>query len=290
MSIGAYQTSRLPQSYIDEFLTDLEWKGRRQQTIASYRLLLERFFRDVRVQPERVTSQDVKRWLMQESERGNKTSTISTKVAGLRSFFGWMAKEDYITKNPMLRIDKPRVQRPAPKYLTHDEIEALREAAQGNQLDELIVEVLYSTGLRVSELVKLDWHDIDWETKMVRVRDGKGGKSRVVPISTKAIRFLRKYRKTRRDDKPWVLRSQYDKRMSKATIEWRIKRLGEKAGIQSRVTPHRLRHSLGTHLLQAGVRIDAIQRCLGHSNISTTQIYAITQMADVEQQYRRVMP
>jgi len=290
MSMSSHaHVSALPHAFVDEFLLYQQLRGRRQCTLASYKSFLDRFFRIVHKQPTQLTVQDIRRFLMAENSKGNKQSTIATKIAILRSFFDWLEREEYIDKNPMRRIDTPRVPPASPKYLTHDEMEALREAST-KLLDRLIVEMLYSSGARVSELVALDWDDVDIVNKRATIRDGKGGKSRVVPISIKAARLLKRYRDTRHDDNLWIFQSRHSRRMVRETVERRISALGKKAGIQKRVTPHRLRHSLATHLLEAGMPIDMIQKVLGHASIATTQIYARTQMAGVEQYYRRVFP
>lgn len=284
-------TLPLPQAYVREFLLYQKLRGRRPGTLQAYEEFLERFLQTVRKPVDAISTGDIRQFLMAEEARGNKTTTIATKIACLRSFFGWLEREEYIQKNPMRRIDRPKLPPAAPKFLSHDEIEALREAAAAKSLmDQLIVEMLYSSGLRVSELIALDWDDIDFANKQAIVREGKGGKSRVVPLSTRAVRLLKRYRKTRRDEDLCVFRSREKNRMTKATVEYRVKELGKLASVQQRVTPHRLRHSQATHLLEAGMPIDMIQKILGHASISTTQVYARTQMTGVEQYYRRVFP
>lgn len=146
------------------------------------------------------------------------------------------------------------------------------------------------SGLLDALPVALDWDDVDIVNKQAHVREGKGGKARTVPLSTRAARLLKAYRATRRDNNPWVFYSREGNRMSKATVEYRIRELAKQAGLQKKVTPHCLRHSQATHLLEAGMPIDMIQKILGHASISTTQVYARTQMTGVEQFYRRVFP
>lgn len=290
MSMSSHaQATALPHAYVREFILHQQLRGRRVETLKAYESFLNRFLKIIHKQVAQITVHDVRQFLLAESARGNKQSSLATKIAILRSFFGWLTREEYIDKDPMNRIDRPKLPPSAPKYLTHDEMEALREAAT-ELIDKLIIEMLYSTGVRVTELIKLNWDDIDTNTKQAIIRDGKGGKSRVVPISTKAIRLLKQYRATRQDDNPWIFESRYKRRMVKETIERRVRKLGKKAGIQKTVTPHRLRHSQATHLLDAGMPINMVQKILGHASVSTTQIYARTQMAGVEQYYRRLFP
>ena len=164
----------------------------------------------------------------------------------------------------------------------------LWEACQ-KLFERALVELLYSSGLRVSEAVALDWSDIGWQERTITVRDGKGGSRRVAPMSTRASLLLRRLKEERQDDEPWVFRSQFRRRMSKEAITRWIRNLGERAGINGRLTPHRFRHSLATHLLEAGVPIDVVQAILGHSSVATTQVYARTQRSSIETHYRRVI-
>lgn len=276
--------------WLKEFLQAKKLEGCRPKTLEQYEKLLMRFWWNEGKPWSEITTSDIREFLSGEEERGNKRSSIAAKIAIFRSFFGWLFDEEYIDRNPAKRIVRPNLPPALPKYLTHNELESIREAASEDPIDRLLVEILYSTGLRVSELVALDWEDLRLATKQVSVREGKGGKSRTVLLSTRAARLLAQYRETRADDNPWVLMSREHNRMSKETVERRIRNLGNEAGIEKTVTPHCLRHSLATHLLEAGVPIDQIQHLLGHASVATTQIYARTQLASVEQHYRRVMP
>ena len=275
---------------LDEYLHSQRLRGRSPGTIKAYREFLTRFLRTVGKDPIDITTGDVRRFLMDEESRGNKIATMASKITTLNSFYTWLLREDYIVRNPMGRIDRPTVPEAPPKFLQYDEIEALREAAAGHLFRETVVEVLYSSGARVSELVALDWDDIDWQAKAAVIRSGKGGKERIVPLSTRAIRRLRRLRESRQDSDPWVFRSQFKQRISKATIQWHLRRLQELAGLTTKITPHKLRHSQATHLLDSGMPLEQIQAILGHVNISTTQVYARTQMRHVEQHYRRMFP
>lgn len=274
---------------VREYIQAQRLRGRRPKTLEAYQQFLERFIRTVGKPVEDITVRDVRLFLMGEEARGNNRNTIGTKVVKLRSFFKWLEREELIDKNPMLRIDPPADDKSPPKYLTHEEIERLRDACR-RPMERLLLEVLYSSGLRVSEAVALNWDDVNLDGKYLIVRDGKGGKSRQAPLSTRAVMLLRQYRDRRRDGSPWVFQSQFKRRMSKESIERTMRVLGERAGLRDRLTPHRLRHSLATHLLAAGVPIDVVQHILGHESIKTTTVYARTQQTTIEQHYRRVFP
>lgn len=277
-------------SWLREFLQAKRLEGCRPKSLQQYERFLTRFLWNLKKAPSQVTTSDVRAFLSSEEAHGNTVSTLASKIAILHSFFGWLLVEEYIARDPMAKIARPYLPPAVPKFLTPDELEALREAAAKDRMDALLVEILYSSGLRVSELVALNWEDISLPAKTVFVRDGKGGKPRTVLLSTRAARLVSQYRESRTDDKPWVLMSREHRRMSKETVERRIRDLGKEAGIEKVVTPHCLRHSLATHLLAAGMAIDMIQKVLGHASVATTQVYARTQMQGVEQAYRRIMP
>ncbi len=275
---------------IEEYLSVQRQRGRRPRTIESYRLFLTRFARELGKPVDEATTRDIRRFLMrEESERGNVQSTVTRKIHILSSLYKWLHREEIIERDPMARIDAPTDEEAPPKFLTVEELERVRDVCR-SFMDRLLVELLYSSGVRVSEAVAIDWSDIDWEGKRVLVRDGKGGKSRIVPLSTRAVMLLREHRRRRQDDSPWLLQSQFRQRMSVAAIQSRMRKIGERAGLAERLTPHRLRHTLATHLLAGGTPIHVVQEILGHSSVRTTQVYARTQMEQVEMYYRRVIP
>jgi integrase/recombinase XerD len=274
-------------NHIKEFILYHKLRNRSPGTLKGYELFLRRFFFEIGKVSELVDTQDVRQFLLKEESKGNKAATLANKIATLRSFFSWMEREEYIVKNPMKRIDKPTLPQSMPKYLTYDELEAVREAAV-TLMEKLTIEVLYSTGARVSELVAFDWADLDLETKKAFIRKGKGNKQRIIFLSTKAVRLLRQYKATRKDSDPFVFRSREKNRMAKETVEWRIRKLGVRSGIEKRITPHVFRHSIATHLL-GKMPLEGVQKILGHTKSSTTQIYAITQMDLVERDYRLVI-
>ncbi len=274
-------------SLLKAFLLHLRLSGRTQTTQTSYRQFLERFLTSVGKPAQVTTTKDIRLFLMGEVDRGNSDSSIATKVAILKSFFKWLLVEECISRDPMLKVEKPKVRRKEPASLSYDELEALRETANGNLVDQLLVELLYSSGMRVSEAQGLNWTDIDWEHKEASIV-GKGNKPGVVELSTRTIRLLRKYRATRTDEDPAVLYSRYKRRMSVATIQRRVRKLGKKAGIQQRVHPHLFRHTHAQHLLDAGAPLEVVSTSLRHSQISTTQIYAQVRRSALRQHHRVV--
>lgn len=275
-----------PEQAMEEYFLSKGIIGMSEGTIKNYRYMLNTFFDFAeRDRVEKITVKDIRRFLLQCKKKGNAQNTINTKINALRSFFGWLHRQEFINKNPMKKIEKPVAKNNSPTFLSHDEIERMREKATG--IDKLIFEVLYATGIRVSEFVNLDWEDINWDEMTIEVT-GKGDKTRTVPVSTKAFRLLKKWKNKREDDGPYVLRSRYDRRMSRSSIYRRLRNLGDKAGIDKQVSPVVMRHTFATHLLESGAPIDVVQNILGHEYLETTQIYAETQQRNINHEYRKV--
>lgn len=270
---------------IDKFMAAKEF---RSKTAKGYHDFLWRFACSLDIAVDEVDTENIRKFLGGERARGNAVNTILTKIHKLNSLYTWLLQEEYISKNPMSRIEKPKETKTPPKYLTYEEIELLRESADG--IRKVIFETLYSTGLRVSELVSLDRADIDFIEKTVWVKDGKGGKARQSRLSTRASMVLKQYLNERTDDEPWVFRSNFKRRMSTHSVMRHMRILGEQAGLRRRLTPHMLRHSFATHLLDAGTPIELVQYLLGHESVKTTQVYAQTNPKNVDHFYSRVFP
>ena len=193
----------------------------------------------------------------------------------MRQLFKYMAAEGIIKENPSLLIQGPKVGRPLPKVISQKDVEALLAAPDRNSRlglrDGAMLELLYATGLRVSELInvkKENWHD-GW--LVVR---GKGGKERLVPYGDQARDLVAKYLNTRlHKDSPYVFLSSRGKPMTRQNFWDRVKRYAKQAGIGKSVSPHTLRHAFATHLLMHGADLRAVQVMLGHSDITTTEIY-----------------
>lgn len=263
-------------------------KQLRPKTEKGYAQFLYRFADENEVSVDQVDTNGIRNFLDSERARGNSTNTIVTKTHKLNSLFDWLLKEEYISKNPMDRIEKPKETKAPPKFLTHEEVELVRESADG--ISKALFELMYSTGLRVSEVSDLKKHDVDFISKTVWVSDGKGGKSREVKLSTRAVLVLKQYLETRKDDDPYLFRSNFGSNLSTDSIYRYMKILGEKAGLRRKLTPHMLRHTFATHLLDAGTPIELVQHLLGHESVKTTQVYAQTNPKNVNHFYGRVFP
>jgi len=225
-------------------------------------------------------------YLAQLRERGYASSTIARKVAALKAFFHFLITEGLIGDNPTTSLDSPKVKKRLPRTLTGEDIEKLltaptREVGPKAQRDTALLELLYATGMRVTELVTLAVDDVNLVAAIVRVRHGKGNKERIIPIHERAVAALKVYVERGR---PSLARPEVDTRalflnhrgqqLTRQGTWLIIKEYAQAAGIQSSVTPHVLRHSFATHMLesQQATLVD-VQHFLGHANISTTQIY-----------------
>ena len=233
--------------------------------------------------------------------KGYRDTTTARKVASLKSFFGYLAVNGIIAEDPTESLGSPHVGRSLPKYLSEEEVFRLLDLAskQGSnedQRDATIMELLYATGLRVSELVSLNVRDIDLLESNIRCW-GKGAKERIVFLYPKALTELKRYLSRVR---PALLGNHKEEtalfvnhRGERLTRQWVwniLKAYGEKAGISQRITPHTLRHSFATHLLQNGASLRHVQELLGHSSISTNQVYTHLTDRYLQQEYEKSHP
>lgn len=235
--------------------------------------------------------------------RRNKKSSISRKVSTLRSFFKYLIREQVIPSNPAKSVSSPKMEKTLPTALTVDEAFRLMESPKGIPeesseaskqncvRDRAILELLYSSGLRVSELVGLNLNQLDPDLGIVRVM-GKGRKERIVPVGVKAIDAMKAYLDGRRgqagDDPVFINAS--GGRLTARTVGRLIKKYTRHSGIFRKVSPHSLRHTFATHLLDAGADIREIQEMLGHSSLSTTQRYTHVSMGKLMEVYDKAHP
>ncbi len=215
------------------------------------------------------------------------SSSIYRMLVAVKVFFRFLKKEKLIEEDVTLRLDSPRVWQLIPEVLTYQEVEKLLISSSDNIRDKAILEVIYASGLRVSEVCGLNISDLDED--FVRVK-GKGGKERVVPIAKTAVVAVDEYLNTRQDENPALFLSTRGKRIDRITIWKQIKRYAQKAGISKPISPHTLRHSFATHLLENGADLRVIQEMLGHSNIATTDRYTHISQKHLKQSFEAFHP
>ncbi len=272
---------------VDAFLDHLRLEaGCSPHTCASYRLDLLDFVRFVHsrgIQDLRAVSRaEVTLYLFSLRHRGMSPATAARRLSALRTFYRFLAQEGGLHTDPTEDVTGPRRRRPLPKVLSREEVARLlaqppADTPEGLR-DRAILELLYASGLRVSELLGLEVGDVDLEAELVRVM-GKGRRQRIVPMGSYAVRALEAYLSRAR---PVLVRgrktevlflSRRGGRLSRQWV-WRMLRVyARRAGIRSPASPHVLRHSFATHLLEGGADLRAVQELLGHATIATTQIY-----------------
>ncbi|MGQ9507846.1 MAG: tyrosine recombinase XerC [Thermodesulfobacteriota bacterium] len=244
---------------------------------------------------EKVDRFDIRRYLSFLHGK-NKKSSIARKLSTLRSFFRYLIREKVITNNPAKAVSTPKVEKSLPSSLTVDEAFRLmdspnRETGGKALRDRAILELLYSSGLRVGELVNLNLNHLDFTLGIVKVL-GKGRKERIVPVGSKALEALRLYLEKRMDkgpDSPLFINLRGG-RLTARSVGRLIKKYTDSSGIVRKVSPHTLRHTFATHLLDSGAEIREIQEMLGHSSLSTTQRYIHLTPGKLMEVYDRTHP
>jgi integrase/recombinase XerC/integrase/recombinase XerD len=253
--------------------------------------------------PADVDYRTLRRWAARLSERGSAPSTTARKIASVRSFFRTLVEHGELGSNPADLLPAPKQPQRLPRTLKPDDVAGLLDAIPASGplelRDRALFELAYACGLRAEELVDLDVGSIDFEDEQVRV-EGKGGKTRFVPAGEQALeavaRWLERGRPglagstgTPRADGPLFL-SKSGRRLSTSDVRRRLRTWARHAATQGAVHPHALRHSFATHLLEGGADLRAIQELLGHSSISTTQVYTRVESARLRAAYRRSHP
>ncbi len=230
-----------------------------------------------------VQTEDVRRFLAFLRDREYSKSTIARKLATLRSFYKFCLKRSYTRSNPLASIRTPKQEKRLPKFLEEEQVRKLLETPDVTTLlgarDRAMLETMYSTGIRVSELVDLNREDVDFVGECLHVR-GKGKKERITPISPTALAWIRRYMDMRRADprsamfdQQAVFVNKHGQRLSTRSVRRKLDKYLAIAGLDPSISPHTLRHSFATHMLNRGADLRSVQELLGHQSLSTTQIY-----------------
>ena len=264
---------------LEQFKAYLEFRGYSQGTIKQYLNDVRLFVKITNSMPWEANSKTILFFLLDlKRKRSYKSSTLYRKICSLKTFYEFLKRIGLTNENPIDNIERPKLRKRLPQFLTEEEVEKLIMVAD-NFRNKLIVRLLYTTGLRVSELVNLNWEDIDFKNKEILVRSGKGGKGRIVLVDETTLKMLLKYKEMTGKNRGSI----FD--LSVRTVQHIIKELRERAKLTKKVTPHVLRHTFATHLLEAGADIRAIQELLGHSSLSTTQIYTHVTREHIRREY-----
>lgn len=291
--------------YLQQYINYLRFeKNLSDNSVSSYKNDLERYINYLSTQkinrPEYIQSKHIRRLLQLLSELGLSTSTLARNLSSIRSFHLFLISEDLIKSDPSEHVDGPKLRRHLPSVLTFDEIELLYlNISIDDPLglrDRAMIEVLYACGLRISELLTLLLREIYFKEEFIRIL-GKGSKQRLVPISIRALNWVKKYLELSRPVLDKHQRSNGAAFLSiRGTIMsrmgfWKIlQKYIRESGIRKEVHPHTFRHSFATHLLEGGADLRAVQEMLGHADISTTQIYTHLDRSYLQQEYKDYHP
>ena len=284
--------------YVEKFIRylDIE-RNASKHTLINYSVDLKSLSEFLKEEPiEKVDYVSLRRYLAHVKELSLSKVSIARKIASIRSFFKFLFREGIIKNNPASSLSTPKRDKHLPKFLDEKEIVLLLESpdkeGEAGLRDRAILETLYSTGIRVSELVGLNMDHIDQIGGIIKVY-GKGKKERIVPIGERALQAIRDYLKARRPVAKETKALFFNKnggRLSDRSIRRIINKYIIKASIQQKISPHTLRHSFATHMLDHGADLRSVQELLGHANLSTTQIYTHITTERLKSAYTKAHP
>lgn len=278
-------------------------KGLADNTLDSYQRDLKKYLQFLKKQGinnfNNTSRKIISQFLLEQKEKGLAPSTLTRNLASIRSFYNFLLKEQLIQDNPAAELESPKSEKKLPRVLSFKDMELLLEQPETGEIigmrDKAMLELLYATGIRVSELVSLSVNDINIKMGFLRC-DGKGSKERMIPLGSMAIKSLQDYLQHARNkllkqkDEKALFINQHGKRLTRQGF-WKIlKKYALKAGISTEITPHTLRHSFATHLLENGADLRSVQEMLGHADISTTQIYTQITRRKIKEIYDQTHP
>jgi site-specific recombinase XerD len=281
---------------------DLQRRGAAEKTRHAYAVDAEQLVRWAcaqRLAPDAITPRALRRYAAGLTEAGQAPSTVARKLASLRSLFRTLVEHGLLEQNPADLLSAPRRAQRLPRVLKAAEVSALLDRIPADSAlalrDRALFELAYASGLRAEELVDLDVDAIDFDGERVRV-EGKGGKTRFVPTGEPALRAIARYQQRGRpalltaDRTPALFVSKSGRRLSTSDVRRRLRVWARQAAGIAGVSPHALRHSFATHLLDGGADLRSIQELLGHASISTTQVYTRVESARLRTAYARSHP
>ncbi|MBI5360774.1 MAG: tyrosine recombinase XerC [Planctomycetes bacterium] len=291
--------------FIDEFIVYLEHnKNFSIETLRAYKNDLVQFLvflhKNGDFDPNAVDTLVMRKYLVHLSESKYERSTTSRKLACLRSFFKYLCKMGRMNANPAKTVRNPKLNKTLPVFLSEEEIRNLLDAPNlkklGGLRDKAIIECLYSTGMRIGELIEMTMRDLDLDGGMVHLK-GKGKKERLSPLGKYALSALQEYLRARTDsghapenENSPVFLNKFSQKLSARGIRKLLDGYALKAGLNKEISPHTLRHTFATHMLNRGADLRSVQELLGHENISTTQIYTHVTTEKLKQVYETAHP
>jgi len=272
-----FKKDPLIRSFLDSLFIE---KGLSKNTIKSYESDLKEFFawcHNIHKKlPSKLNSSSINIYLGHLFNKNIKSSSVNRKLSTLKAFYIFLYKQKLILKIPTEDIETPKIQKKLPSTLSENEVEKLLKAPKDKNIIELrdkaMLEMLYATGMRISELVNLKEVNVDKNRQVVKVL-GKGSKERLIPFGDEALDSLQKYLLKRNSRNIYIFLNNRDNKLSRVGFWQRVKIYLKRVHLKSDITPHTLRHAFATHLLNRGADLRSVQLLLGHSDLSTTQIY-----------------
>ena len=288
---------------LESFVAHLKYeRNASPHTIASYKrdlLQLAQYMEERGVSIKKVDNLSLRGFLTLLYERGEKKSTVGRKLAAIRSFFQYCVRRGWMEDNPAKVVSTPKQDKPVPSFLSEEEMEEFLDLPRTDKpldlRDIAMMELLYATGIRVSELVGINREDINFAERLIRIR-GKGKKERLVPFGSKAEKSLRAYLQVRSkinkgqvEEKPMFLNYR-GKKLSSRSVERTVDKYILRTALRRKISPHSLRHSFASHLLSRGADLRVIQELLGHESLATTQKYTHLDLKHLLEVYRKSHP
>ncbi len=282
--------------FIEYLIIDKKYS---ENTVKSYNNDLKKyelFFKNANI--TNIRENHIKKYLKHLKENNNDNRTINHNISTLRSFYKFLLIEKIIKENPMEYIEMPKTKKSLPKTLSIEEIDKLLNFKLTDAFsyrNKAMLELMYSSGLRVSELINVKIHDIDTSNCIIRIM-GKGKKERIVPLGDYAIKYIELYIKEyrekliKRELNEYLFINNHGKKMTRQGFFKILKQLAKEQNIKTEFSPHTLRHSFATHLLNGGADLRSIQEMLGHESISTTQIYTHVSKEQLKENYNNFHP
>lgn len=285
------------KKHLNSFLDFLKGEvGVSPHTLRAYTKDLQEFLSFIEKKPKDIDNLDIRSYLAFLHHRKLQKSSISRKLATIRSFFKYLHREGHVKSNPAKLVSSPKVPKNLPRFLTVDEIFSLMDKPEGDTFkatrDKAMLELLYSSGLRVSEMTSLDIVDLDIKESLVRVK-GKGKKERIIPVGTDAMKAIQNYLPERislRKKSQALFLNNMGGRLTQRSVRRILLHYSRMINLKGDLSPHTLRHSFATHLLHGGADLRSIQEFLGHSSLSTTQKYTHVDIAHLTDVYDKAHP
>jgi tyrosine recombinase XerC len=247
-----------------------------------------------KITPDLIRRKDIKNYLIRLSQKGFDPASIQRKLSTLRSFFKYLQRKLKVKANPASSLEAPKRKKRLPRALSWPQVKSLLEPSlyqkeKEGLRDRAILELLYNTGLRLAEISSLKKKDINFEEGEIKVL-GKGNKERIVPLGENGSKILNEYLDSKNPEGNLVFSNKYGKALSRRGIARVVKKYGAKVIEEKKFSPHVLRHSFATHLLDEGANLLAVKEMLGHEKLSTTQIYAHVSLDRVKKVYQKAHP